>query len=242
MDMAILGIILAIIGVAGIIYYVKKPFSIGHPAVAPIIFVAMIIVPFAFGWVAIPASEAPAGQIATSEVTWDITAVEIVGSGYDSNTSINNDTNTIQIALTITNGTSGTLDEDIVQANFTFEPIGGLGSTTDDLATIKYSTSYDMEFQSEKMLDKTDNIYGAEWEDDGGTSDYTGRQSMDLTQDGWATITYDFDEGTSSWIIEADSSDEFATLATWYITFSDNTGVIDTWTVNCILADYTAGS
>lgn len=240
--MAIIGIILMVIGVGGLVFYIKKPFSIGHPAVAPIVFVAMFIVPLAFGWVVMPDGSAQTGTTIESDINWDITCTAVTGTGYDSNTSTNNDSRTINLAITITNGTSGTLDEDICRVNFTFEPIGATGSSTQDLATIMYSTSYDMEFEGEKMLDKTDNVYGAEWNDEGGTSDYTGRQSMDLTEEGWATITFDFDEGTTSWIVEADSSNEFQTLGSWKVIFSDNIGTIETWTVNCILAGYTSGA
>lgn len=230
--------ILVILGVAGIIVYAKTKVSVGHPAVVPIVAVSLVIAPFAMGWIALP-NQTPEQATVIDDTTcaeFDVTASAI---SLNSNSNYNDATRTFNIPVQL-NSTTNALDYTTAGLNFSFEPLPEAGSTTTDLAVIYYESDYLMSFEGSDILSKTDNIYNADWTDDGGTSDYSGADTMEMTGSGWANITWTFNSGNDTWAEDVDSGDVYDTIASWNVRLSNGCAWSDVYTVNLIVTSVTA--
>jgi len=122
--------------------------------------------------------------------------------------------------------------------NFSISPIPPDGSTADSLATIYFTTDYDMKFGGEHVLQETGGVYFANWTYRAGdnsqkTVDYASSMTMLMTETGWAEIDYK---------IDADQSDAFGEEldtvgegGSWHITFHNSDwSWKETFTVNWI--------
>lgn len=236
-----IGWILVILGLAALIVYAKTKVSVGHPAVVPVVAVALIVAPFAMGWVAVPSQEpAPTGTTidygSTICPSFDVTAA---AGGLNANANYNDDTRTFNIPVTI-NSTTNVLSATTAALNFSYEPVPTTGSTTDDLAVIYFESDYRMQFEGENILSTTNNIFDAEWTDESGSTDYKGSDSMQMTGNGWANITWTLDSGNSTWAEEAGTDDVYDTVATWNVRLYNGCSWSETYTVNLIVTSVTA--
>ena len=87
------------------------------------------------------------------------------------------------------------LDGNYTSMNFTIIPVPPIGASCSDLATIYFSSPYDMKYNGEYVLLVKDGYYYANWSinDDETTTHYIGSHVMFMCNVNWIEIHYRLD-------------------------------------------------
>jgi hypothetical protein len=183
------------------------------------------------------APEQPAAAI-TDCCEIDFTAAAINSGGdYITDTTWDENTNTLTIPLTVADSSDGNLTGSAAGINITLDPIGQ-GKTTQDLCNIDVSSDYTFKYGGEDVLDKTGNSYRAEVTTSSGTEYYTDTVKVSADTTAWVNVSWFFINATSgSWVSELS---QIGNSLTWYITLSNACNEQKTITVIAMVISYTA--
>ena len=111
--------------------------------------------------------------------------------------------------------------------------------TADTMATIHFSSDYDLEYGGEEVFNKSGNYFSVDWTTSTGTQSYTDTVDMQVSEDSWALITWTFNNNTAgNWVTELDAIGD---SATWYVRFWNDCGTwSETVTITAIVVEFTA--
>lgn len=219
---ALIGLAVLIVVLGWVDVLNKKVMKAATPVVA-----LLLIVGLALAFVQVE-DTTDTGTIDTvTGVTFDIDPTDpCVGGGFIDDVTWNDAETICTIPLEITG--SGELDGNLTALNFTITPIAPSGSDSTNLATVYFESDYLMKYSGEYVLEENSDTYFANWTHRSGTKDqttddYSGSETMLLTENGYANISYAFDSGTSD--IFSAELDSIGDQVSWSIRFhnADNT-------------------
>ena len=171
---------------------------------------------------------------------WLITPVELGTAGMETlDANWNSDKTVCTVPVNTADGTTGTVFTDnATRMSFTIEPLVKTGADNTQLATIYYKTDYAMTIGGDDLLYKSGTTYFANWSDASeARSDYEGSDSLAAgAQD---NVSCDFVLNRNRGNTTGSAAYRFVTGGTgtsesFTITFWDNCGFSETFTVNVV--------
>jgi len=227
---------------AGLVYLYKCPANLKKPMLG--LAVGGILLGAVVGFAPYEAADTtPPPGATVAGLTFDVDVTNgTTGVGNQTTVQIN-EAETMATILLETAGTGG--DQPLcgthASINFTFDPNPPIGANADDLATVYFSTPYQMKYNGEYVLDESSDTYYANWtfasgDNDASQQDYEGSMTMLMTETGYAEIDYEFDSGSSDCF--SAELDTIGDTGSWYIDFwTADHGWSETFLVTWILVE-----
>lgn len=227
------GWVLLIVGIVfGVLFGATKILAEKAKMVAMAI--ALIMVLAGIACLVVDVEEASVTTTTSPVSDWGITATDITAASWITGTGTwddEDDPGVITLQLNH-DTTDNTYDELVFVANFTIDPAAGDNADTTNLVTLHYKTDYDMKYSGEYVLEKSGNNFLANWSVGGVTKYYSGSVDMQLTDTVDIQAAYTFDSGNET---VGEHLDAIGDSTSWTITFWDDYGWQDTFTVTAIV-------